>query len=210
MEYSQKDAIKLVYKYFHTHTNYVYLFDSYDDMLSELLLCVFKSLNMYDPKRSKLSTYIYQICKNRIRLSLRNYKIKAKYNVNFISLDELVETEDNNIELNQIISDGKEINKELENELLSKLCVKYMDKVTYMRYILGMTQKQIATELGMTQANVSKRINKDIKNLRMLIEEGTYKKEHRGETMKRIREIMSARGCTQRTAFRYLKQEKGI
>lgn len=143
----------------------------HDELTSIAMVGYAKALNKFDTSRDvKFSTYAINCIKNEILFFLRKEKRHMKNNVSLntiLSLDK----NGNDLQLEEIISDCDndakslediiidEDNKQFLNKALDKLSPKEKYIIIY-RYGLDRgivkTQKEIANNIGMSQANVSK------------------------------------------------------
>lgn len=115
---------------------------------------------LYDETKSKLSTYVFLCCKHFYFQQLRKKKIEVS------SLNEDVA---DGIELMYLIeseySDPLEVLIEREeSQLLNNICDTCSE--TLKLYLNGDTQKEIGIKLGISQAQVSRRIKKELEQIR--------------------------------------------
>lgn len=143
---------------------------SYDELVSIAMVGYAKALNAFDKDRNvKFSTYAINCIRNEILFFLRKEKSHMRNNVSMgtiLSMDK----NGNNLYLEEVISSDEKENKLEENIILNEdisllreaighLTPKEAYIITY-RYGLDRgiikTQKEIASTIGMSQANVSK------------------------------------------------------
>lgn len=155
-----------------------------EDLISIGTIGLIKSVNTYNPgKNIKLATYASRCIENEILMYLRrNNKTKLE-----VSIDEPlnVDWDGNELLLSDILgTDEDVIYKDLENEVERNLLGNAIDKLSErektiinLRFGLGnkngeeMTQKEVATLLGISQSYISrlekkimKRLKKEIKS----------------------------------------------
>lgn len=142
-----------------------------------------KALVSYNKSNgAKFSTYAYNCIRNEILFFLRK---EGKHINNNISLNNIlfVDKNGNNLQLEDIVSDDEkdtgleeQILKDEERNILLKAINELSDKeriIIIYRYGLDRgikkTQKQLAEEINMSQANVSKIQEKAIKKLKVIL-----------------------------------------
>ena len=161
---------------------------SYEELFSVGLIGYAKALDRYDKSRNvKFSTYAYNCINNEILFFLRKENKHVQYNV---SLNKIlsIDKNGNNLQLEEIISDKNQGKKTLEDNLLDEENKEYLKKIiekfkpeeqyiiTY-RYGLDngriKTQKQIAEDINMSQANVSKIQKNCLNKLKKILRNST-------------------------------------
>lgn len=159
---------------------------SYDELVSIAVVGYAKALNAFDSDRNvKFSTYAINCIKNEILFFLRKEKLHMK---NDISLGAIlsVDKSGNNLYLEDIVSEDDVFDNKLEDivilsddvnflyEAIKMLSPKEAYIITY-RYGLDRgivkTQKDIALNLNMSQANISKMEKSATDKLKKLLEE---------------------------------------
>lgn len=143
----------------------------YDELASIAIVGYAKALNAYDTSRDvKFSTYAVNCIRNEILFFLRKEKGHMKNNISMntiLSMDK----NGNNLSLEDTVSNKDNNETTLEQDVLVADDVKFLhlalehlnEKEKYiMTYRYGLdrgivkTQKDIASHIGMSQANVSK------------------------------------------------------
>lgn len=168
----EEDIIKLVnsfvYKRFTDENSCKIFFKdsmlSREDLRNDLLLYVYEKLPNYNKEKGTLSTYIYVLCKTKCYLIHRKNKRK-EFN---ISLDSYVMKNENDVTyLECIPSDDKIIDMIIQQDILDRVKDE-LNNETKDYYLNDISQKEIAKKLNTSQANVSRKIRKNIKSLRHL------------------------------------------
>jgi len=150
-----------------------------EDLISIGTIGLIKSINTYDPvKKIKLATYASRCIENEILMYLRrNNKTRLE-----VSIDEPlnVDWDGNELLLSDILGTeedliSKDIESEVEHRLLFGAIEKLSDReklIISLRFGLGragemeMTQKEVATYLGISQSYISRLEKKIMKQLR--------------------------------------------
>lgn len=150
-----------------------------EDLISIGTIGLIKSINTFNPdKNIKLATYASRCIENEILMYLRrNNKTRLE-----VSIDEPlnVDWDGNELLLSDILgTDEDVIYKDIENEVERKLLMKAMDKLSdrertiiNLRFGLNtpdgmeMTQKEVASLLGISQSYISRLEKKIIRRLK--------------------------------------------
>ena len=150
-----------------------------EDLISIGTIGLIKSINTFNPdKNIKLATYASRCIENEILMYLRrNNKTRLE-----VSIDEPlnVDWDGNELLLSDILGTEEDvIYRDLEHEVERKLLMKAVDKLTErektivrLRFGLGMpdgeemTQKEVATLLGISQSYISRLEKKIMKQLK--------------------------------------------
>lgn len=150
-----------------------------EDLISIGTIGLIKSINTFNPEKNiKLATYASRCIENEILMHLR----KTSKNKLEVSIDEPlnVDWDGNELLLSDILgTDEDVIYRDLETEVEKKLLKKAMEKLSYrekviitLRYGLAtpsgeeMTQKEVATYLGISQSYISRLEKKIMKRLK--------------------------------------------
>ena len=150
-----------------------------EDLISIGTIGLIKSINTFNPNKNiKLATYASRCIENEILMYLRR-NIKTRLEV---SIDEPlnVDWDGNELLLSDILgTDEDVIYKDLENEVERKLLLKAVSKLSErektiinLRFGLGtrdgqeMTQKEVASLLGISQSYISRLEKKIMKQLK--------------------------------------------
>ena len=153
--------------------------DNQDDLISIGTIGLIKAVNTYKKEKNiKLATYASRCIENEILMYLR----KTSKNKMEVSIDEPlnVDWDGNELLLSDILGTEEDvIYKDLENEIERKLLRKAMEKlgereklIINLRYGLStpsgeeMTQKEVATYLGISQSYISRLEKKIMKRLK--------------------------------------------
>ena len=150
-----------------------------EDLISIGTIGLIKSINTFNPEKNiKLATYASRYIKNEILIYLRrNNKTKLE-----VSIDEPlnVDWDGNELLLSDILGTEEDIiYKDLEDEVERKLLMRAIDKLTdrektiiRLRFGIGMpdgkemTQKEVASLLGISQSYISRLEKKIMKQLK--------------------------------------------
>ena len=170
----------------------------YDDLYSVCMLGYTKALNAYDKGRGvKLSTFAVNCMQNEVKFFLRKEKKHLK---NTLSMGMVLSKDKNgnDFELEDIISDKNMEDTETVEEILEKMEDKNIilaaietlphqeQYIMNARYGLAgykvKTQKEIAEEINMSQANVSKIQKNCIDRIKHYIKMHYAKEEYRNSS----------------------------
>lgn len=70
--------------------------DEIEDLEQELMVFVFAKLNIFEPQKSTLSTFVSNVLKNKVRNLIKKRKSqKSEYSHSIFSLDDSIQTSDN-------------------------------------------------------------------------------------------------------------------
>lgn len=200
--YTVNDVVSLVNKYISSHSRYQFLYGTFEDMRSEMLLEVYKKINKYDENRSKLSTFIYIVCYTKIRRDLEYTNRKERWETQVISLDTPIRSDSEILQLRDVIPDEHNFEDNIQNKEILKNISAGISKETYEYYILGIPMVDIAKETGVTKQEISRRIKANVRRLANIYNGDIQVR--RGTTMEQVHKIMEEYGCSERTAFRKL------
>lgn len=152
---------------------------SVEDLISIGTIGLIKAINTFNPQKNiKLATYASRCIENEILMFLRrNSKTKLE-----VSIDEPlnVDWDGNELLLSDILGTEEDIiYKGIEDEVERKLLIRAVNKLSdrektiiYLRFGLGngtgeeMTQKEVATYLGISQSYISRLEKKIMKQLK--------------------------------------------
>ena len=199
--YTVNDVVSLVNKYISSHSRYQFLYGTFEDMRSEMLLEVYKKINKYDEDRSKLSTFIYIVCYTKIRRDLQYTNRKERWETQVISLDTPIRSDSEILQLRDVIPDEHNFEDNIQNKEILKNISAGISKETYEYYILGIPMVDIAKETGVTKQEISRRIKANVRRLANIYNEDI---QVRKGTMEQVHEIMEEYRCCRRTTFRKL------
>lgn len=159
---------------------------SYDELVSVAMVGYAKALNTYDTKRNiKFSTYAINCIKNEVLFFLRKEKRHIK---NSVSLSSVLSTDKNgnNLLLEETVSNYDLQDPSVEEkvitaddiEKLRKIVEELPEKERYIiTYRFGLdggiikTQREIADDIGMSQANVSKIEKNTLDKIKQMMQE---------------------------------------
>lgn len=164
-EKTYNDIIKIVGKFCIKNRNFVKLFDSYEDFVSENVVLVIRKIHLYDNTRAAFSTFINKICYNYCLAKLRKNKNKSK----IITYSEYYDIEkDNALNLIENQIDEKMNVEEIvyKNILLKKL---KLSNLLYDYAINNKTQNELAKKYNIAQSIISRRLRKEQENLKEIL-----------------------------------------
>lgn len=158
----------------------------YDDLYGAALLGFTKALNSFDSERgAKFSTYAVNCMKNEIRFFLRKERKQSEHTVSY-NLVLSTDKNGNDFELYNILADKSDesadmlelmITKENSNSVIKAIEQLSETEQYIMKHRYGIngakfkTQKEIADEINMSQANVSKIQKNSLKKLKKILYE---------------------------------------
>lgn len=186
------------------------LYGDYEDLLQTMLLEVYIKLPKYEPEKSRLSTFVYVIVKNKYLYDIRKSNTsKQKSNFECISLDEEIKSLDNRATtLKDIIPDSRDYIQNLEDKLIIKDCLHLLNKEAKLYLIDELNQKEIAEKVNSSQVNVSRRIKKSLNEIRKFIEgEPIIIKRNKRFKLNAL-QYSREHNCSIRTVYRHLGKDK--
>lgn len=186
------------------------LYGDYEDLLQTMLLEVYEKLPKYESEKSRLSTFVYVIVKNKYLYDLRKSKTsKRKSNLECISLDEEIDSLDNRATtLKDIIPDSRDYIQNLEDKLIIKDCLHLLNKEAKLYLIDELNQKEIAEKVNSSQANVSRRIKKSLNEMRKFVEGEPIIIQRSKRFKLNALQYSMEHNCSIRTAYRHLDKDK--
>lgn len=131
-------------------------FDSFEDMKQELLLYLWEKLPLYDETKSKFSTFVIMVCKNRVSHK-RSFATtqKRKGTIKTLSLDYSI---GERLTLMDVIGNNEDPCEALCRKEESENLMKRLDPETYAYYIDGFSIKEIASYQDATESATRGRI----------------------------------------------------
>ena len=135
------------------------------DLLQEIFLSVWDYLNKDDVEVKNLQALIYKITKN----SVSNYYVKNKLRLSEVGLDEVEYKIGESDETSEVLDIRLEIEKVSQH--LKNLKRPEYQEVIELKYISGLSHKEISKILDKTEQNVRTILHRAIKNLKQKIEE---------------------------------------
>lgn len=204
-----EDIVKLTHKAGKKFLCYAdYLYGGYEDMMSELILQVYKKLPQYDSSRGRVSTFIYEVVTSKVLLDLKVAKTaKRRVNHETMSLDEIIAVNEDNSELTlgDTISADIDIEEQaITNELAEQL-KKWLVPETYKMFFEDKNMSEVAEELGVSRENVRRKVTNNINRIKGAIvnKEDIFNKDNTSR-QQQLKEIMEREGVSMRTAWRRL------
>ncbi len=135
------------------------------DLVQEIIIQLWMSFDRYDSKY-KYSTWIYKIALNTSISSYRKNKTRDK---GILEFSEILQTSNYEIE-----SFEDDLNIKLLQKFIREL--KEIDKALILLYLDGLNQKEISKIMGITPSNISTKINRIKKALKLKFT--TYKTQN--------------------------------
>lgn len=125
-----------------------------EDRIQDYVLKIWEKRDKFDPTRGKLSTFVYKVLSNELAMELRRKKI-----------EEIKFTDEG---LEKYISDeSSPLAKLIECEEQALLAELYIHCSPMLKlYLNGFTQMEIARGLNISQPQVSRRIKKELDEMR--------------------------------------------
>ena len=166
----EEDRFEEIYeKYYQTVYNYVYRIllhrQNTEDVVSETFLKAMRAFSRYDRKKGTVSVWLCGIAHNCAMDLLRAAAVRTS-----LSLEELLENE--NIP-ESVRNEWEDNTAEWEAwEILRRLSVQERTLLNW-RYFLGLSNREIAQKLGITEKAASKRIIKTLAKCRDIAAEAS-------------------------------------
>ena len=145
-----------------------YPYNNYtEDDVSEILIKIFENINNFDSKKSKISTWIYNIAKNHMIDKLRKkqpvYGIFTNNKKNELSISYKFDINNSQFIWNEPISFYSTADKEVEyNDSLDHIsnCIGKEDfSLLSMKYFDGYSYNEIGNKMNLTEAQISSKVN---------------------------------------------------
>ena len=160
----EENAPKLVGFFIKKHQNLIKFFGSYEDMQQHLLYEAWKATLHYDETISKYSTFIFTCIKNATGQIIRKTNAVRRKAI-VVSTDELIT---NTLSLNDMLSDDIDLFEEYQDRQCLDIIIAHLKPEAYDYYINEMKQREIAAKHNTSQAMVSRKIRKNINNIKTL------------------------------------------
>lgn len=150
--------------------SYCWKYNCYtEDNVQDIMLLVIKGLSTFDKNKAVFTTWLYRICLNKFAMDYRKQNtLKRKGEQNLLSLD-LVINEENGTYLYELIPENEETEFERYKKEVSKLVYESLSPITK-KYFDGETQYNLSKEYNLSQAQISRIIAKEIKEIRKNLE----------------------------------------
>ena len=140
-----------------------------EDNVQDIILLVIKGLSTFDKNKAVFTTWLYKICLNKFAMDYRKQNsLKRKGEKNLLSLDLMI-NEEKGTYLYELIPENKESESERYKKDVSKLVYKSLSPITK-KYFDGETQYNLSREYNLSQAQISRIISKEIKEIRKKLE----------------------------------------
>lgn len=141
--------------------NKIYNVDNVQDFIYEIL----KGINTFDDTKSKFTTWVYTVCYHKHIQKIRSLKAaKRQANNDTLSLNKIIDY-NNNIEILDIIQDDYDSDEFYKKYIVDYIYNNCLSKMTK-EYIDGKTQEELAIEYGLSQAHISRKIRKELKEIK--------------------------------------------
>ena len=140
-----------------------------EDNVQDIMLLVIKGISTFDKNKSLFTTWLYKICLNKFNYDFRKQNaFKRKGEQNLLSLD-MVINEKTGTYLYEVIPENDETELERYKKEVSKLAYESLSTITK-KYFDGETQYNLSKEYNLSQAQISRIIAKEIKEIREKLE----------------------------------------
>ena len=169
------DNMNFAYYIAHKYKQKVSKYLDFEDLVSICIIGLVKSANTFDnAKNLKFSTYAYKVINNQILQECRKFKalrLTSSLDNNIVELENVIYAD--------LIADEFDLENEvLKNEeikLLNKFINELPEKIKLIinLKLSGRTQMEVADEIGISQAQVSRLYNKGLRILRNKFEKYT-------------------------------------
>lgn len=164
VERYELEAPKIVNYYISKNFQAVQFFESLDDMRQMMLLKIWQSLHNYDENKGTFSTYLMCCCRSVVGVQIRKTK-QRKYAETVSMSEEICD----GLCIEDLLCDEKDCSEDLYQEMRIKAIMPLLCKETYLYYLRGVKQIEIAEMFGVTQAQVSMKIKKNIHQIRQAL-----------------------------------------
>lgn len=140
-----------------------------EDLVQELILLVIKGISTFDYSKSKFTTWLYKICINKLYADYRS-KNSLKRKGEVISLNTIIKDEGGrSIELWELIPEYKESEEEIFKKYTVQIIYSNLSSLSK-SYFDGKNQNELAKEYNLSQAQISRMIAKEIKEIKKKLE----------------------------------------
>lgn len=200
------DIIKLSKKFASMHKDYVGIYNTFDDYVSELSTLVVKNIDSYDPEKGKFSTWCYKVFSQKTLKDLMK-SMKKNENQYLNSLDQPI-NEDGDV-LMDVIPEDRNYQEDIEENLYAKDIYKklypYLSFELKSYVIDNKTIPQIAKEMNISKQGLYNKIEKEIQNIRLALEQDNLNLLRK--TRKVAIDYCKEHNCSLRTYYR--RKSKG-
>lgn len=156
-----KELYSLVRKY--CWSNHCYS----EDLVQDLITTIVDKINQFDNEKAEFSTWLYTICNNkRLMLLRKENATKRKSNINTLSLNNIVD--DQCTESVDLLVDDSDTSSYYKKFIVDIVYSQLSDMAK--KYFGGVNQVDIATEYGMSQATISRKVKKEINEFKKKFE----------------------------------------
>lgn len=163
--------INMAYKIFWQYYPRVRELIEFEDGVSICLEGLVKAAKNYDESKGfTFSTFAYTVIRNHLFAEVRKLK---SHKLDTVSLESTINSSEDECTLNYFIADEFNMEQTIENNYTYELLINFINELPPMHkeimklYVKGLTQRQIAEYLEISQDTVSKIFNKSINILRV-------------------------------------------
>ena len=136
-----------------------------EDLIQELVIKAWAVIDKFDDKRAYFPTFINMVFTNELKMKYRAQSAKCRAMVKTISLNETIRGSDEAIEIIDTIP------YESESKVDIRKYKMFLKSIT-IEYLEGAKQNELAKKYNISQTQVSRRIKKDLENLKEQITNG--------------------------------------
>lgn len=153
--------------------------DDYEDLMQEAYIGFYKGIQAYNPSRGVLlTTFAYSCARNQVKMYLRKSNTKSRgAGERPMSLDTGDGTDDYRPDslLAQVMTDSSEADAddEIYKATVFKAAIRVINedldrdsRIVVYRFLQGVSQSKTATEISISQAQVSKLLKRAIERIR--------------------------------------------
>lgn len=207
------EVIKIVGSFVQRYKRFADMYGDIEDFMSELLLHVVSNIDKYDAEKGKLSTWLYEVCKNKMYIYYKRTRNKIKLNQCF-SLNELVPGSDRLLMFEVIKEEDVRTFEDIEDNVNAKCVIDklkpYLSDELKMKYLENKTIKQIAENKGVSRQVISLKLQKELKRIKKALETNNIEslKRKSGYVKQEINEFIENTGLSRRQYFREKNKNK--
>ena len=140
--------------------------DATDDVVSRIFEHVLGKLHTYDPRRGSLEAWLYAVARNDVAAHFRRRWLRS-----FIPLESVQEVSSDRADVAASLAKTESLGALLA--AVSRLDERRRDLIA-MKFGLGLTNREIARIMGLSESNVGTLLNRAVTRLRLeLSERGT-------------------------------------
>lgn len=173
-----RDLYKLVHGFCRKNYKYWEYLYEYDDYVQDSFVKILSVMDRFDGTKSSLSNFVYDILLNYWCWFKKFHKYhQDRFERTFMSIEYDDDTDNADYNLDErVINDQKLIVEEMEEieeqDWLTEI-TPYLNKYSYDYYIKGRAISDIAKDENTTKQNISAKIQRNIKKIKKLVDNGT-------------------------------------